>query len=303
MVEWKIKKPIIIALGVLAALGVFIVALVVLIMNWSNILFYIHERKINNLPKIKSSPVEWDNIPITHFHVRTSHNSFIGSSIQVFSQSSSKSILNALKLGARAIEIDVGLDNSGKCVVGHKGLRPGEFSTTTVSFESMLQLIADNAFKDVNDPLFICLDNTSDSGNRVLGERMYEGITNILGKYLHVYSKGLRETPLKELRNKIVILGTENPYGPLNKITHSYENKGSLNENALTMRTNWYMTRIWPQEWNSVLSHNFNAIPFMKNNNRMIAMNFGHYDSYLLTYLKQFGEHGLAPVPPEMVNY
>ena len=285
--------------------GTFVLVLLLLIFYWNKILHLAFQGAVNNLPKIKSSPAEWDDIPITHFHVRTSHNSFTGANMQVFSEASPKAVLHALNLGARAIEIDVGLDKNGKCVVGHKGLKPGRFTTTTASFEDILQLIADNAFKEVNDTLFLCIDNSSDPKNALLGQQIHKALTTILGKYLETEKRELHRVYLKELRNKIVLLGSidENDYDPLRKITHSFTNRGSLDEKALAMQSSDAMTRVWPQHWTSVFSINFNAIPFMRKNNRMIAMNFGQYDPNLLTYLKQFGEYGLKPVAPALLNY
>lgn len=295
-------------LSVRSIIGIYIflltLAFVIVFSNY--IVNWFYQSKFNDLPVIKSSPKEWDPLPITRFHIRTSHNSYIGRGMQYGSKASSQAVVDALNLGARCIELDIGFKD-GKCVVGHKGPKPGMFSTTTVPFEDVLRVVQDNAFRLVDDPLFIIIDNYSDpnNDNLVITAKSIiettlpkEQVLNFSGTRVTDSRHFLRDYTLGELRGKIIILGINiTPFGGEYPFFEgSLRNRGNRSEDAAEEQDFSFMTRIWTQDTKAIFSFNIDAIPFMNKNFRMVSMNFGMRDYNLLKYLREFGDHGLKLV-------
>ena len=282
--------------------------LIVVALDWvgkklSDKTCYAYKDKIVNLPPIASAPIEWNDTKLIDLHIRTSHNTYI-SGRQHANATSTNAIIEALDLGARCIELDLGLKN-GKWVVGH-GVGNGTFTTSTLTFDEMIQVIADNAFKKVDDPLFIALEIYD--RDPIAAEALYNTIMAKLGssvyKDRYTIDDQLQRVPISfadltlgQTRNKVLFFSKRFGNTQLDQLFEGpLTNMGTDDPNSRFLQPHGQMNRIFPAEWYSATSLNINAIPHMSNNFNLIGMNFGCYDKHLYEYLSAFDKYCVLPM-------
>lgn len=256
------------------------------------------DEAISKLPKIKPLPAVWGNKSLIDMNIRCSHNSYMRG-FQHLSPVSVDAVIEALDLGARSIELDiVRMDNNP--YIAH-GSSSAITSLNVVQLKTMLRVIDDNAFKEINDPLILFLEiyNNDDDA---LCSKIKDELILAFGQKLRYYNglsdKGLTQTTLNDLRGQVVVIAnTSNPaLSMLLERRHEWANIGSSDPNALSIRGDQnVLWRVFPENKLSALSVNINSKPFIDYEYNLIAMNFGSRDKNLYDYLSYFGEYTMRP--------
>ena len=193
----------------------------------------------NNIESIENFAIQNNenmllNLPLTEFYISSSHNSYL-SGFQILSSSNTTNLLNALKDGARCIELDIhnsqsygtslnvtesiisNIAKSNLPIVSHKSA-----DTNVQPLSDYLTVIKNNAFKFTNDPMFLYLEiynmdkedyvqEIGSSINRILGPLLYEGrmnYNNSKGDTIRsmTQSEYFINAPIKKLLGKICII-------------------------------------------------------------------------------------------------
>lgn len=154
------------------------------------------------------------NLPMHKFYFNTSHNSYLSGGAQILSSgNSADSVTQALKGGARFIELDIYPDPNGiNPQVAHKG--DGKAYTNIVNLDTHLKAIRDNGFTNTNDPLIIGLE-LYDYANTTHMQKVTQLFKDYLGDRLYnpslMYSNpsdanAWPRMPIKDTLGKIIVL-------------------------------------------------------------------------------------------------
>ncbi len=252
--------------------------------------------------------------PLADFYVNTSHNSFLDST-QILGNPSTVNVVNCLNMGARCIEIDI--HKAGKLLSVIKKNIPdsdpiiahgNDSIIADISYASINNVfsgIAQNAFKNTNDPLIIYFELFNyDDGEmmsklrnaiiKYFKDRLYSGTLN------KVISNNLVDdyfinTPIRNLLGKICIVVNYNNASvdkylsdlyhgttqePSNGYFNGRKNKiaGVSSNDAVQNQIN-RVTRVYP--YNTALSTNYNPEKYWNCNYTFVALNFGNNDNNL----------------------
>ncbi len=251
---------------------------------------------IDKLPEVISLPEVWNNLTLMDMSIRTSHNSYL-SSFQHLTSTTISAVEEALRMGARSIELDI-VNDQGVPYVAHGS--GNVVSTTRVAFTNMLNAIAKNAFSIVDDPLIIFLE-IYDRDNPILCSSIKNALIDAFGQRLRFFNnltnKRLINTPLKELKGNVLVIANTNNDDLKHLLEYRYEwaNVGSEDPESKSTRSDTVLWRVFPENTFSALSVNMDALPFVKYKYNMIGMNFGTKDDRLYEYLKTFGRYTMVP--------
>lgn len=240
----------------------------------------------NIIQPVAVSHPEWLQKSLSDFYINTSHNSYL-SSYQNISFAKYDSIMDAINMGARCIELDIRYTNN-KLIVAH-GNKTKQTSTS-LDLDKCLDIINIYGFK-TSDPLILCLeiylpDNKSKKELSELIKKKFEG--RLLPKY---QENKISNTPFYKLLNKLIIIST-NDINDLEDIidisTNDYVNIDTdITINPLERR----MIRIYPAPGiKQHLSMNYyDPDDYWNNYNvSMVAFNFQRYDKNLYKNIQKF---------------
>lgn len=255
--------------------------------------------QVKDLPKIESSPKQWDIKRLIDMHVRTSHNTYIGGS-QNLTIASTSYIKKAMDLGARCLELDIGFKN-GNPVVAHGS--KNFFTTNSIPLTSALATVRDQAFKDADDPLLLTLE-LYHPDNLEYCDKIYDLLIATFGESLlrHV-SNGTHES-LKFLkfgsaRNRILVMcrrwNSDSKLSTIFELWSDWDNMGTGDPNAEKQQIADKFHRIFPEELYTSASVNIDGVKYMNRGFNSVGMNFAGYDKRLMNYLNEFGNHGYKP--------
>jgi hypothetical protein len=226
---------------------------------------------------------------------KSSHNSVVGD-VQIFGAASINCLALVLNNGVRAIELDMfeSLDKKGTPVVSHGNREFNLQVTSAVDFEVCVKYIAEHAWLDTNEPLFIFLEINVVS-NDTLREIEHICLEYLASRIFLPGSLTLANVSLGTLRNKCVIIpSTKQPL--LRRISQelslyggSFHNMGS-NDDAREPIGN-ELIRVYAD--NVFLSHNPNPLPFLRKRNHFVCMNWTFEDNGLYEYKHYFGNKGI----------
>lgn len=258
----------------------------------SGIILWTRAGQYGNLPAIRSAPTEWDDMPITSMHIRTSHNSYLDN-LQYATMVGTEILVESLERGARCLELDVDWRDD-KPVVAH-GTRE-TLATTYSPLSEMLDTVATRAFKQVNDPLILIFEFIDPEHEQLS--------VTVAGQLEQRFSLMRSDTPLsaiplRELRNQTLVLS--NSRHPSMHDIRPYVtlvNMGAEDPNNQHTQSRLTLNRVFPSGVWSVFGVNMNAIPFMERGFGLVGMNFGIQDSNLFIYLLVFGDHCMMPMVP-----
>lgn len=225
--------------------------------------------------------------------VITSHNSFLPF-IQNVSIASADAVVSAMQKGARCIELDVFSGKDHEPVVAHGMVKQGWgniFATNSLSFADVIKAIAENAFKQTSDPLFICIENNT-NGNVITN--------NIMAKVLKEHFSGLLTNPGNELACRplksllgTVSIFTDNVAGDFADVvamrwSDVFRNMDCGEKPGETLTPNC-LYRIYPKgDFAGMMSRNYDAVPFLNAGYQFVAMNMQTSDKNMQNYLASF---------------
>jgi hypothetical protein len=258
--------------------------------------------KFDREPLSKAHPEMLDK-KLEEFYVATSHNTYLPS-LQVASISSVKAIENALKMGARCIELDVFSGKNNEPIILHGGENFKNIIdihlTSSIKFKDAILKIAEKGFEDTDDPLFICIENNTNK-NLITNDLMADILSTYVGSKLLTGFKDISQMTIRELLGKIVIItGSGNTGSKFMSLVNSsvysvwFGNYPSTCE-ADTI-TPGGVARVYPDsDARGVISLNYNSDRFFNGNPTFIAMNYQTSDKNLNAYLKRFEKCSIIP--------
>jgi hypothetical protein len=232
------------------------------------------------------------NKQLNQVRVMSSHNSYIHT-LQIGSESSTKGIQIALNKGARCLELDLFRNEStGEIFVAHgQEKTPDLLVTTKMPLAEALDFIANNAFVNTSDPLFIALeinchreeaacDRIAYLLEQYLGDRLYKGLIkpNVL---------------LRELVAKVILIQGGAVGNRLLSVVNGEWNS-ELQNAPYTIDPNQLAfgsaaIRIYPTGLASdVLSANYDPLPMLEKGATFVAMNMCTNDYQLEVYENYF---------------
>lgn len=252
---------------------------------------YSGNEKPNARTQIADNP-ELLNKQLNQVRVMSSHNSYIHT-LQIGSESSIKGIEIALNKGARCLELDLFRDEStGEIFVAHgQEKTPDLIVTTKMPLAEALDFIANNAFVNTSDPLFIALeinchreeaacDRIAYLLEQYFGERLYKGLIkpNVL---------------LSELVAKIVLIQGGAAGNRLLSVVNG-EWGSELQNAACTINPSQLAfgsaaIRIYPTGFESdIISANYDPLPMLEKGATFVAMNMCMNDYNMQVYENYF---------------
>ncbi len=256
------------------------------------------DEAISKLPKVKPFPAAWGNKTLIDMNIRCSHNSYMRG-FQHLSPVSVDAVIEVLDMGARSIELDI-VKVENNPYIAH-GSASAITSLNVIQLKTMLRVIDDNVFKDIDDPLILFLE-IHDKDDEAFCAKIKDELLLAFGQKLRYYhglsDKGLSDTTLNELRGQVVVIAnTSNPaLSMLLERRYEWANVGSRDPNSLSKRGDQnVLWRVFPENKLSALSSNINSKPFIDYEYNLIAMNFGSRDKNLYDYLSYFGEYTMRP--------
>jgi|UniRef100_A0A7S4LBY0 hypothetical protein len=250
-----------------------------------------------HVPVAKAHP-DWLDKPVKDFEVICSHNSYLHG-LQIMAGASTDGLKLALDKGARCIELDVYAKHlhaeEWEPMVTHGSVMKGYHVKVTgsVSFDDCLKFIADNGWKDTDDPLFLMIENVTDSAAET-GNRMTEIVKKHIPEHrLMPHCSNIENTPLKDLLGKLIIVNGRDSGGSWSDfwtITAEGDMQNlNANEGPDAVDKN-RICRIYPAaDAGGFLSKNKDPTPFL-GKTTFLAMNMQTDDDGLVTYLKHFGD-------------
>jgi len=262
---------------------------------------YYHDINDNFTHKLSiSKNKELLETKLSDISIMTSHNSYIQTT-QNFSIASIDAIDIVLKSGARFIELDIFRDLfSGDLFVAHgkELILIDIIVTTRLDLEDVFKFLEKNAFKNTDDPLFISFEfnihNDKIACNKII---------NLIEKYFksRLYrSKISGETLMCDLIDKIILFSGKKNLGKLSNLINIMWNDENDKNNIFynkssdinPLHINHKNTRVYSAvNLYSIISGNYDPIPFLKNGVSFVAMNMCMNDNNLKKYIKWYGDY------------
>lgn len=242
------------------------------------------------------------NIPLKHFFIKTSHNTYINNT-QNLSTTLIATIINCIKTyNVRAIELDVFSENPNKeqwtPIVAH-GIEnainnTNIYTTTSIYLKDVIEALTNVVFENTSDPFFIIIENNcTKMDNTITNDLMSEIIEKILGDRLFVKPdnyKTIFDCPIKLMLNKIIIISDVVKGQFVNIVNASWHdvNVTNISSNTDNLTANIDVNifkRVYPEaSIKNTLSYNYNPYPYFKHKFNMIAMNYQNVDNDLYIY-------------------
>lgn len=236
---------------------------------------------------------------ITELSILSSHNTYL-ENIQILSKSSVEAIKTALNRGIRCIELDVFADGD-KVIVAHgapKAIGNQDLIiTTTINFEEVIQMISEEAFKNTELPLFICIENNTE-GNINANNNMARIIREKLSERL-INNRTIPTTLLGQLLNKVVIMSGGGGAGDfINLVNVFWSDNGVHNiSSARITPNNPQLVRVYPEgNLSGVLSLNYDGVKFINSGCNFVSMNTQCFDNEYLRVIQRFGSNAIIRV-------
>lgn len=266
--------------------------------NYSNDAAFLEQRgPLQDVPE--NDPMQMR--PLRSIGILSSHNSFLRT-IQNGGTASLDALDRCLSFGVRALELDVYQTDRENGIVepivahGTTDSPWGDvFSSTTLSFERIIAHLADVAFRETEEPLFLCLEMNV-RGNRAACDRIADILEDHFGEKLlrgHVATH-LPEETLQSLRGKVVVIPKNGSVRGTKLPAISYETlrNRSSNVDVNDIRYTTDLVRIYPAAGSvgTFFSYNRSLTEFFPHAN-FIAMNFQVFDEPLENYLTSFGPY------------
>lgn len=238
----------------------------------------------NNKKRLEDKP-DLLNKPLKEFYINSSHNSYI-SSIQNGSIIFKNTVSNVLKLGARCIEIDIH-NVKGNPVVAHGN--KNMLTSTYLQLETILDEIVNDGFK-TSDPLILYLEIVNNDSivmfkiGNLLNEKFRDKRLN--NRYRMNYTGkdklNVINAPIKDLLNKIIIVNST----PFNEgleyiLDDSSKFINNCNKDALIYNNDCIKRVYMNGSFLSMMSNNFDPIPFWEKRTNMVVLNFNSYELFL----------------------
>jgi hypothetical protein len=221
--------------------------------------------------QVFTSPALLDH-PITHFHINTSHNTYIEYT-QHASIITTNPIRKALQMGARCIELDISSVLSYP-IVAH-GSKTA-ISTTFISLEKALNTIARYGFQ-TSDPLILCLE-IFDNSNINMNIQIRDLLIKSFGDKIWNPDVPYISVPIRNLLGKIIIMGNKGTDRVFDAIfDNSMRYVGS---SVAATKTSSRFDRVYRDDLNPNI--------FWANGYNLVAMNFQKYDEGLYENIKHF---------------
>jgi hypothetical protein len=249
--------------------------------------------------------------PFSEFLISTSHNTYLPCT-QNGDISSVDAITNALKLGARVIELDVfAKNNTGKSpddfepVVAHGiELSTGNiFTTSFIYFKDCIETIKTFA-STTSDPIWIDIElntNNIEQTQKIMRAILLDNFsTKILGPEFKIGNKikNFSTEPINNLLNKIIITTSKSKKSItkyLIDIFDSYANDEYYTNNSADtiievnkIKQNKIHRVYPPGNFSSHFSHNYDPEPFWKKHIQLVALNFQTVDINFKKNLEMF---------------
>lgn len=139
--------------------------------------------------------------PLSHYHISSSHNTYLENH-QIVGKSSSDAYINVLTKGCKCVELDCWDDNKYKIpVISH-----GYTFTTKVAMSDVVRVIYKYAFYKSDNPVIVTLENHC---SRAMEAKMAQYFTHIFGDSLLIPDKIVIKTlpTLDQLKRKIILRG------------------------------------------------------------------------------------------------
>lgn len=282
---------------------IIIIVAIILIICLINILpfFNTYYFKINNLLKTNTinkieNKTNLLDYPINQFMINSSHNTYLNF-IQHVSITTCGGIKFALEAGAKCIEIDINKIYNDNPIVAHG---TDKFITTSyIKLENILDCIISYGL-NTSDPLFICVEMpilNNDNINKQVKEIFLDKFKNTL--LLTQNGVDFTQLPIRNLLNKVILIGSVDNNGILKDIIHDSNNFNNMHHLSDSIKNkninNNSMTRIYPSGnfW-SALSYNYDPTVYRKHYHNIIALNFQTRDKYLYDNLIFFKNYSFV---------
>lgn len=276
-------------------IGLFVLITIALIFYFIFIPIYLNDYssaitdllKNNTIKSVEESHPEWLDKPLNLFYINTSHNTYL-SSYQNLSMTTYSSIENALKLGAKCIELDVHYKDN-KLLVTHGNVNIQ--TTNSLEFDKCLDIINNYGFNN-SDPIILCLELfvTDPIGQQLLKSTLINKFNTKLLNADYKTNKVAFHDNFRNLLNKIIVIANEKGFEDINdnNLRYLYNKDDKYTAN----KEDYLMMRIYPSpSVNQTLSINFDPEPFWKRKINMIALNFQNKDANLYKNLKKFAKN------------
>lgn len=234
--------------------------------------------------------------PMRNIGVMSSHNSYL-QNLQVGISTSTEALKYALSQGCRCLELDIFHDewNPEYVYVAHGIVKDHRniLITNYVPLQDCVQAIAETAFVETDDPLFLALQLQVDD-NKIASN----SISKILKQYFgsRLFQEPLRPmTPIYKLLGKVVPIsgfgiGSEKLREVICGVWYSSEYKNKPCTASFPLNKN-RIVRIYPSgavTAGVIMSYNYNPRPFVKKRANFIALNVQTNDKHLRKYRKIF---------------
>lgn len=227
--------------------------------------------------------------------VKSSHNTVVGD-VQILGSASINNLLAVLNKGVRFIEFDIfeSHEDSTKAVVSHGNQKYNVQVVSAVDLELCLQMVAQYAWKDTNEPLFIYLELNINRENHALCSSITDAFKRNLGNRLHVDPwVNFKDMDVCLLANRCVVIPsvTIAELFPIMQTT-MYGSGNFINRSSSepVVSDSEKCIRVYAD--NVFVSHNPDPEPFLKAKTQFLCFNWMYEDNNLKT-LSQFFIRGV----------
>jgi hypothetical protein len=250
-----------------------------------------------------------------YYMASSAYSIFPGS--KIFDYVSDQVLPLVIKAGARAVELDIYADTTGKPVVGLKNEKLGiDYASNSVSFESCCVSIANNAFNSItsptsSDPFVLSLMFHTDKTDVInaCAEILKTTCRRFMLDETYAFQrKNIAIEPICNLQNKLIIVSGAKMKGTL------MEELVNMSWDTSHLRRLLYSQASQPHDANELITFNRNNITMvvpdiegdLVNYNpqilftygcQWIMMNYGSIDSMMELYISEFQENSLVLKP------